>query len=112
MKQQCSRFSGIIKALLWCFGPTAPLAIAGWVWLAPSEDEIHMGTAEPPIAIESRVGMDSHAVWAPLQKKRKQLKEENDDGNRYTHCGRGRRDPRGKDQGRSLGICSRRIGLV
>lgn len=66
MKQQCSWFSAIIKALLWCFGPTALLAIAGWAWLAPSEDEIRMGTAEPPLAIESRVGMDSHAVGTPL----------------------------------------------
>ena len=62
MKQQCNRFSAIIKTLLWCFGPTALLLIAGWIWLAPSEDEIRMGTAEPPLAVESRVGMASHAV--------------------------------------------------
>lgn len=66
MEQVGRKLSIIFRAFLWCAGPTALLAFAGWIWLAPSEDEIRVGTAEPPLAVEARVGMACHAVGTPL----------------------------------------------
>lgn len=52
----------IIISTIIFIAPTVLLAVAGWLWLAPSDAEIRMGTAEPPLASESREYMRNHAV--------------------------------------------------
>jgi len=56
----------IIRSIVIFISPTVILAVAGWLWLAPSDAEIRMGTAEPPLAAETREYMSSHAVGSTI----------------------------------------------